>query len=334
MPFAIVREKLTALRADAVVNPATPSLAEGGGVSAEIFAAAGSRKLSAACRRIGYCETGRSVTTRGCGLPAKYIIHTVGPIWHGGETAGLLCAAYRSALEAAAAAGCGSVAVPLLSVGRYGCPPEVSLEIALREIRAFLEDHELTVLLSLPEQSGPVLEEVRLRGVRTYVETHFREEVGAAPGAPAPCAAPAPRPAAQDAPFPPLARAAAPGGRRALADVLRNLDESFSRMLLRLIDEKGYTDAEVYKRANMDRKLFSKLRKDGYVPSKPTVLSLAVALRLNPDETRDFLARAGYALSPGSKSDVIVEYFISQGIFDLFEINEALFAFGQKPLGV
>ena len=134
--------------------------------------------------------------------------------------------------------------------------------------------------------------------------------------------------------FPPLSQAAASGGRRALADVLRNLDESFSRMLLRLIDEKGYTDAEVYKRANMDRKLFSKLRRDGYVPSKPTVLTLAIALRLNLDETHDFLARAGYALSPGSKSDVIVEYFISQGSFDLFEINEALFAFDQKPLGV
>ena len=135
-------------------------------------------------------------------------------------------------------------------------------------------------------------------------------------------------------PFPPLAQAAAPIGKRSLADVLQNLDESFNRMLLRLIDEKGYTDAEVYKRANMDRKLFSKLRKEGYVPSKPTVLTLAIAMRLNLDETRDFLARAGYALSPSSRSDVIVEYFISQGIFDLFEINEALFAFGQKPLGL
>ena len=332
MPVTASREHIISLHVDAVVNPATPPLTAGEGVSAEIFAAAGQRKLTAACRRIGYCETGHSVITKGYDLPAKYVIHAVGPIWHGESAEELMSSAYRSALELAAEMGCASLAVPLLSVGRYGCPPEESLKIALREIRAFLDSHEMMILLAIPEESRPVLEEERLRAVREYVDAHirFQEDAFAAPAAYPPQVPPQ----EDTLSFSPLAQAVAPGGKRSLAEVLRNLDESFSRMLMRLIDEKGYTDTEVYKRANIDRKLFSKLRKEGYVPSKPTVLVLAIAMRLNLDETRDFLARAGYALSPSSKSDVIVEYFISQGIFDLFEINEAMFAFQQKPLGL
>ena len=151
MPVVVVRENIISLHADAVVNPATPSLTAGEGISAEIFAAAGQRKLAAACKQIGYCETGCSVITKGCDLPSKFVIHTVGPIWRGREANQLLSAAYRSALELAAEADCESVAIPLLSVGRYGCPPEVSLEIALREIPAFPERHEMKIPLALPE---------------------------------------------------------------------------------------------------------------------------------------------------------------------------------------
>lgn len=212
MAFVVTRERLVSLRVGAVVNPASPSLAAMDGVSAEIFNAAGQRRLGAACRRIGYCETGRAVLTRGYGLRAKYIIHTVGPIWRSGDEIEPLASAYRSALDLAMERDWGSVAIPLLSVGKYGCPSEVSLKIARRVICTFLEEHDLAILLVLPEESGPVLEDELFCAVQSYVDEHFRPS-----GTTALTAYPASFPMATTDLFPPLAQAAVPGGRRALA---------------------------------------------------------------------------------------------------------------------
>lgn len=375
MPFAIVRNDIVKMRVDAVVNAANSALAPGGGVCGAIFAAAGYADLDRACRAIGHCGVGSAVITGGFRLPAKYVIHAVGPIWRGGgkNEAALLSGCYTSALRLAEEKGCRSVAFPLISSGIYGYPKAEALRIAVEAIGAFLLEHEMQVYLVVFDRSAVELSEARFTGVQSYIDDHYvdaspfqrrgtegrystqqlaeqeKMEALGAPGAfwekaaQRPAAAPPETKAGK--PLGPAQRYAGPASvpapsqfprpssKRSLKDLVGCLEESFSAMLLRLIDEKGMTDVEVYKRANMDRKLFSKLRKEGYNPSKPTAIALAVALRLNLDEARDLLGRAGYTLSHSSKFDVIIEYFISEGVYDIYEINEALFAFDQRLLG-
>ena len=359
MPFELIRNDIVKMQVDAVVNAANSALMAGGGVCGAIFSAAGYDEMEHACRSIGHCDVGSAVITPGFGLPARYVIHAVGPIWRGGgqNEAALLKSCYTSSLNLALEYGCQSIAFPLISSGIYGYPKEEAFRIAVTAIQEFLMDHEMQVYLIVFGRSSVALGEKLFARIRAYIDDHYvdahpydrrtatefsvqRQQIreqetdygqgqtaeapdalpfaGSMPAAPAKNAAPAPK---------------ATEKKRSLKDLLFHLDESFSRMLFRLIDEKGMTDTEVYKRANMDRRLFSKLRKESYNPSKQTAIALAIALRLNLDETKDLLGRAGYALSRSSKSDVIIEYFITEGNYNIFEINEALFAFDQKLLG-
>lgn len=339
MPFTIVRNDITTMAVDAIVNAANSSLAPGGGVCGAIFAAAGRDRLERECRAIGHCAVGDAVLTGGYSLPARYVIHAVGPIWQGGSRneAELLRSCYRSALKLAEKKRLKSIAFPLISSGIYGYPKEEALQIAVSAIREHLAHSELEVTLVLYDRTACVVSEQLMGRVRAYIDDHYadlhrysrclneeavyyRQEVEQCSRAPS-------------APMPMPCTAPAPKQKRSLRDLLGNLEESFSKMLLRLIDEKGMTDVEVYKRANLDRKLFSKIRKDGYNPSKQTAIALAIALRLNLDETKDLLGKAGYALSHSSKFDVIIEYFITEEIYDIYAVNEVLFAFEQKLLG-
>lgn len=344
MPIQIVRSNITDMKVDAIVNAAGPSLLGGGGVDGAVHRAAGPGLL-AECRTLGGCETGRAKLTGAYRLPCKYIIHTVGPIWKGGRNGerSLLESCYTASLHLAWENGCETVAFPLISTGAYGYPKADALQVAMETIGKFLLNHDMTVYLVIFDREAYRIGEKLFADIAVYIDEHYVDENsdsateqaqrhraalesqmdGAIP-LPGPCpvagiASPAP---------PPLAAV------MSLKEALSRLDEGFSKTLLRLIDEKGMTDAQCYKKANIDRKLFSKIRSNPvYRPSKPTVLAFAVALELPLDETEALLKRAGFALSHSNKFDIIVEFFISEGIYDILMINEALFAFDQPLLG-
>ncbi|SCW60679.1 O-acetyl-ADP-ribose deacetylase (regulator of RNase III), contains Macro domain [Ruminococcaceae bacterium YRB3002] len=373
MPLLIVRNDITTMAVDAIVNAANSSLLGGGGVDGAIHRAAGP-KLLEECRGLGGCATGDAVITGGYDLPARYVIHTVGPVWQGGglgeERALRSC--YRRSLEIAWEHALESVAFPLISSGIYGYPKDQALRIAVEEIGAFLlEDHDLTAYIVVFDRASYDIGGQLFAGISAYIDDNYADAhidsllerasrqnamfgamqsfgiSGAFPRAKTtvhkdrktsePTAAVAASTVAESKEAIELCDAlcdecALPTD-ESLDDHMKMLDESFSQMLLRKIDESGMTDAECYKKANIDRKLFSKIRSDRfYKPSKPTVISFAIALRLPLPETRELLSKAGFALSHSSKFDLIIEYFIERGNYDVFEINEALFAFDQPLL--
>ncbi len=342
MPFKIVRNDITKLRVDAIVNAANERLLMGGGVCGAIFAAAGAEMLAKACAKIGRCETGSAVITPGFALPAKYIIHAVGPVWRGGnegETASL-AACYDSALALALQYKLESVAFPLISSGIYGFPKDIALSVATAQIDSFLRKHEMDVYLVVYDRASFQLSEQRYHSIKAFIDDHnasFTEALCASRADEMPVYA---RPTAsakilkrREEASPKACYTPAPT-QAELERILRRAGESFTQRLLRWIDERGMTDPEVYQRANLDRRLFSKIRSNrDYRPAKNTAIAFAVALRLNLDETADLLRCAGYALSQSSRADLIVEYFIRAENFNIFEINEALFAFDENLLG-
>lgn len=334
MPLQIIRNDITKIKCDAVVNAANSSLLGGGGVDGAIHKAAG-RRLLRECKTLGGCETGKAKITKGYDLPCKYVIHTVGPIWRGGgfgERA-LLESCYRESLNLALEHGCESVAFPLISSGAYGYPKEQVLQIAVNEIGKFLLSHDMLVYIAVFDKASFKLSRRLVCDIEEYIDENYVdlnfEARSRALYAPM-CASEAllPKDDFADA----ATSFCTPA--ESLGSALENLDESFSQMLLRKIDEKGLTDSQAYKKANVDSRLFSKIRSDAnYKPSKPTAIAFAIALELSLEETNDFLMKAGFALSRSNKFDVIIEYFIKHGNYNIFEINEALFEFEQQLLG-
>ena len=323
MPLHIIRNDITKVECDAIVNAANSSLLGGGGVDGAIHRAAGNGLLSE-CKKLDGCNVGEAKITKGYKLPCKYVIHTVGPVWHGGSNGEkeLLEACYRNSLKLALEHNCESVAFPLISSGIYGYPKDKAMRVATDMITEFLCEHDMTVYMVIFDKKAFNISEKLFSDVKSYIDDNYAERyaerrfsraLGEFNRMPAVCCE----------------------SSRPLEDIISEIDESFSQMLLRKIDEKGMSDSQCYKKANVDRKLFSKIRNDiNYHPKKSTAIAFAIALELDITEAKELLSKAGYTLSHSSKFDIIIEYFIINRNYNIFEINETLFAFDQVLLGI
>ena len=346
MPLQIVRNDITKMKVDAIVNAANSSLLGGGGVDGCIHRAAGP-ELLAECKTLGGCETGSAKITGAGKLPCKYVIHAVGPRWLGGKRgeSDQLISCYRTSLALAKDKECETVAFPLISSGIYGYPKDQALRIAIDTISEFLLENDMTVYIVIFDRNAYQISGKLYADIAEYIDDNYVDEhsdnysarlrrLNALRDLEPVCEASVCE-EADEAIEPILSMPmAAPKRTKSLDKALGQIDESFSEMLLRKIDEKGMTDAQCYKKANIDRKLFSKIRSDKlYKPSKPTAIAFAIALELSLDETKDMLMKAGFALSHSNKFDIIIEYFIENENYNVFEINEALFAFDQSLLG-
>ena len=327
MPFEIVRNDITKMKVDAIVNAANKSLLGGGGVDGCIHRAAGP-ELLAECKLLNGCQTGNAKVTKGYHLPCMYVIHAVGPRWIDGNhhEKELLESCYTTSLHLSMEYSCKSIAFPLISSGIYGYPKDQALRIAVEQIRKFLLDHEMMVYLVIFDRKAYEISDKLYSDIATYIDDRYVDEHSDSPSLQ--------RVRYREFENACLKEESVPlssANQKSITDWLEDIDESFSEMLLRKINESGMSDAECYKKANIDRKLFSKIRTDKlYKPSKPTVLAFALALELSLEEMQDMLAKAGFALSHSSKFDLIIEYFVKQGNYNVYEINEALFAFDQS----
>lgn len=350
MSFSIIRNDITKVKADAIVNTANPEPIVGNGTDSAIYAAAGKELLLAERKKIGAIKMGCAVSTSAFNLDAKYIIHTVGPVWVDGSHGerDTLRSCYQKSLDLAAELECKSIAFPLIATGVYGFPRDVALNIALAEIGRFLLTHEMQVTLVVFDMNTVQLSEDVMGGIEQFIDEHaaqeiLEEEYGSRAAEElrrraqwqrqqaamsSTCVEPEAVPAMPE-PTP-----LSDFSRGNLDDVLSAAGKSFQQRLFELIDLSGLDDVTVYKKANIDRKVFSRIRcKPDYKPTKKTAVAFAVALRLDLPTTQDLLARAELALSPSSRFDLIVSYFITHKIYDIFEINTALFKYGQPILG-
>ena len=357
MPFEIVRNDITNMEVDAIVNAANPRPIIGYGVDSGVHKKAGNQLLVAR-KKIGDIAFGEAAITPAFNLSAKYVIHAVSPIWQDGKKneAQLLENCYVNSLQLALENKCESIAFPLLSAGNHGFPKDLALQTAINVFSKFLMKHEMQIYLVVFGKQSFALSEKLFHSVQSYIDETYiqeksleeygvtnkrdvrelellqlREAMSRRRKAELEYNILADEVCEESAEYEALAPTAAP---RKLEDLMKEIDETFSEALIRLIDQKGLKDPEVYKKANIDRKFFNKIKNNkNYKPSKSTCVAFAIALELNLDETRDLIGKAGYALTHSSKFDIIIEFFILQGNYNMFEINEVLFDFDQPSLG-
>ena len=326
MPLKFVRNDITKIQVDVIVNSANPRAIVGGGVDRAIHKAAGPELLIAR-QKIGNIDTGEAFITPGYNLLAQYVIHTVGPVWQDGKHGEreLLASCYKNSLRLATDHKCSSIAFPLISAGIFGCPPEIAIATATGAIREYIDEHDLDVYMVMFDRESFKISNSLFNDVQNYIDEVYVDEHLAQER----CNNYRRRREREAALYKNRVTDS-----RSLDEMLDDMTDTFSEALFKLIDAKGMTDPQVYKKANINRKHFSKIRTNqDYKPKKSTVFALAIALELNLAETRELLARAGYAFSHSNVRDVIIEYFIKLGKYDIDIINQVLFENGESTLG-
>ena len=343
MPFEIVRNDITNMHVDAIVNTANPRPVIGLGTDSRIHEKAGPGLL-AARQKIGSIDAGCAATTPAFDLQAKYVIHTVGPVWDGGSYGeeALLRNCYDHSLKLALAHGCKSIAFPLISTGNYGFPKDKALQIAIAAFSAFLTEHEMQIYLVVFDRTSFKLSEKLFQSVASYIDEHY---VGAYEIAAYGAASenrrrirrerrPDERAVMEECTPCYCMPTPMPSKARSLEEMLKQTDAGFTETLLKLIDDSGKKDSEIYKKALLSKQHFSKIRNNpNYKPTKPTAIALALALELDLEAAKDLIGRAGYALTNSSKFDLIIQYHIEHKIYNVVQINTVLYEFDQNLLG-
>ena len=371
MPFKIVRNDLTKMQVDVIVNTANKAPVYSTGTDTAVYKAAGEEELLAERKKIGYMEEGEVAITPGFKLPAKYIIHAVSPWYIDGNSGEeeKLRSCYKNSLYLAAEHDCKSIAFPLISTGNLGYPKEEGMRIALDEINAFLMKHEMLVYLVVFDTKATELGFKLYPELEAYIDHHYvcqkrEEEYGdryfgsVRKDDPEYDGYQRQRKKLEEKLRRPLINLQMPApfaskssysddvdgacessvvweaddlsafleeNESALEERMNHMADTFQEYLMYLIRTKKLTNAEVYKRAIVTKQLFSKMKLNpDYHPDKATAMRLCVGARLNLDETKDLLARAGYALSPCDKRDIIFSFFIEHEVFDMIEIDIAL----------
>ena len=328
MPFTIIRNDITKVEADAVVNTANPKPIYGSGTDRAIYRAAGEEQLLRARKKIGEIKPGEARETEAFGLRADYIIHTVGPSWSGGQFGerDVLRSCYENTLKLADQLKCRSIAFPLISTGAYGFPKSEALNIALSEIGKFLLIHDMEIILVVFDKDSLILSESMIGEIDRFIDDSSVDAL---------------RKSEYDRRRLDDIRRYRSGAETSqnlsgtsdafiaaldLEDYISRAGMSFRDKLFELIDRSGMTDVEVYKKANIDRKVFSSIKcKKDYKPKKTTAVAFAIALELDIHQLYDLLSRAGFTLDPSNRFDRIIEYYVRKRNYNIYEINCALF---------
>ena len=360
MPLKIIRNDITKMQVDAIVNTANMAPVYSDGVDTAVYEAAGAEQLLAERQKIGFLKEGEAAITPGFALPAKYIIHAVSPLYIDGESGEeeKLRSCYRKSLLLAQEYHCKSIAFPLISTGSFGYPKEEGMRIAVDEIHAFLLRHHMDITLVVFDAESTRFGKKLAPELEAYIDANYVEEkqkreyvfgnrlmsrresksvsflrpkavkddVSEEMARPCEIQSAAPKMSCSklestcDSAF--FDDTFWEENQSALKERMKHMSDTFQEYLLYLIEEKGLTNAEVYKRAIITKQLFSKIKLNPtYHPDKATAMRLCVGARLNLDETKDLLARAGYALSPCDKRDIIFSFFIEKEVWDMIEID-------------